>query len=80
MKTKSPLKDLTLIQIILRFDTDEKARKHLEAVLWKGGMPRVSAAETTALTLVTRKALENGMHRKRIAGEFQKSVEKFSRL
>jgi len=30
MKTKSPLKDLTLIQIILRFDTDEKARKHLE--------------------------------------------------
>ncbi len=35
MKTKSPLKDLTLIQIILRFDTDEKARKHLEAVLWK---------------------------------------------
>src|SRR5271156_6197887 len=38
MKTKSPLKDLTLIQIILRFDTDEKARKHLEAVLWKGGV------------------------------------------
>src|SRR5277367_5193785 len=38
MKTKSPLKDLTLIQIILRFDTDEKARKHLEAVLWKGGI------------------------------------------
>jgi transposase-like protein len=38
MKTKSPLKDLTLIQIILRFDTDNKARKHLEAVLWKGGI------------------------------------------
>lgn len=38
MKTKSPLKDLTLIQIILRFDTDEKARKHLESVLWKGGV------------------------------------------
>ncbi len=38
MKTKSPLKDLTLIQIILRFDTDEKARKHLESVLWKGGI------------------------------------------
>src|SRR5277367_2757425 len=38
MKTKSPLKDLTLIQIILRFDTDDKARKHLEAVLWKGGI------------------------------------------
>ena len=29
---------LTLIQIILRFDTDDKARKHLEAVLWKGGI------------------------------------------
>src|SRR5271170_4372846 len=38
MKTKSPLKDLTLIQIILRFDTDEKARKHLEGVLWKDGI------------------------------------------
>jgi transposase-like protein len=38
MKIKSPLKDLTLIQIILRFDTDEKARKHLESVLWKGGV------------------------------------------
>jgi transposase-like protein len=38
MKTKSPLKALTLIQIILRFDTDEKARKHLESVLWKGGV------------------------------------------
>lgn len=38
MKTKSPLKDLTLIQIILRFDTDEKARKHLESVLWKSGI------------------------------------------
>src|ERR1035437_9333850 len=38
MKTKSPLKDLALIQIILRFDTDDKARKHLENVLWKGGI------------------------------------------
>jgi transposase-like protein len=38
MKTKSPLKDLTLIQIILRFDTDAKARQHLESVLWKGGI------------------------------------------
>jgi transposase-like protein len=38
MKTMSPLKDLTLIQIILRFDTDDKARKHLESVLWKGGI------------------------------------------
>lgn len=38
MKTKSPLKDLTLIQIITRFDTDEKARKHLEHVLWRDGI------------------------------------------
>ena len=38
MKTKSPLKDLTLIQIILRFDTDDKARKHLETVLWPSGV------------------------------------------
>ena len=38
MKTKSPLKDLTLIQIIQRFDTDEKARKHLESVLWPNGV------------------------------------------
>jgi transposase-like protein len=37
MKTKSPLKDLTLIQIIDRFPEDETARKHLEAVLWKDG-------------------------------------------
>jgi transposase-like protein len=38
MKTKSPLKDLTLIQIINRFDTAEKARKHLETILWKDGI------------------------------------------
>ncbi len=37
MKTKSPLKDLTPIQIIDRFPDDETARKHLEAVLWKDG-------------------------------------------
>ena len=43
-------------------------------------MPGVSPAETTALTLATRKALENGMTRKRIAADFQKSVEAFSRL
>lgn len=38
MKTKSPLKDLTLIQIIERFDTDEKARKHIEAMRWPHGV------------------------------------------
>jgi len=38
MKTKSLLKDITLIQLFDRFDTDEKARKHLEGVLWKNGV------------------------------------------
>jgi transposase-like protein len=40
MKTKKLFADggLTLIQIILRFDTDEKARKHLESILWNGGI------------------------------------------
>ena len=38
MKTKSPLKDLTLIQIIERFDTDEKARTHIEAMRWPHGV------------------------------------------
>lgn len=38
MKMKSRLKNLTLIQIISHFDTDEKARKHLEHVLWRGGI------------------------------------------
>jgi transposase-like protein len=38
MKAKSPLKDLTLIQIIDRFPDDATARKHLEAVLWAGGI------------------------------------------
>jgi transposase-like protein len=37
MKTKEPPKDLTLIQLFDRFGTDEKARKHLESVLWKDG-------------------------------------------
>lgn len=38
MKSKSILKDITLIQIIQRFDTDDKARKHLESVIWKDGI------------------------------------------
>jgi len=38
MKTKSPLKDLTLIQIIDRFSDDETARQHLEAMLWPKGI------------------------------------------
>ena len=38
MKAKSPLKDLTLVQIIERFDTDEKARKHIEAMRWPHGV------------------------------------------
>jgi len=38
MKTKASAKDLTLIQLFDRFGTDDKARKHLEYVLWKGGI------------------------------------------
>jgi len=38
MKTKPALKDLTLIQLFDRFGTDDKARKHLETVLWKNGI------------------------------------------
>jgi len=38
MKIKSPLKDLTLVQIVRRFDTDAKARQHLESMLWKDGI------------------------------------------
>ena len=38
MKTKPSQKDLTLIQLFDRFGTDDKARKHLEGVLWKNGV------------------------------------------
>jgi transposase-like protein len=38
MKTKQLPKDLTLIQLFDRFGTDEKARVHLEGVLWKDGI------------------------------------------
>jgi transposase-like protein len=38
MKTKPAPKDLTLIQLFDRFGTDDKARKHLESVLWKDGI------------------------------------------
>ncbi|HTX22756.1 MAG TPA: IS1595 family transposase [Candidatus Aquilonibacter sp.] len=37
MKTKEQ-KDLTLIQIIDQFPTDETAREHLEGIRWKGGI------------------------------------------
>jgi transposase-like protein len=38
MKTKPAQKDITLIQLFDRFATDDKARAHLESVLWKGGV------------------------------------------
>ena len=38
MKAKEAPKDLTLIQLFDRFCTDEKARQHLEKVLWKDGI------------------------------------------
>ena len=38
MKTNEAPKDLTLIQLFDRFGTDDKARKHLESVLWPKGI------------------------------------------
>jgi transposase-like protein len=38
MKTKQAPKDLTLIQLFDRFGTDDKARRHLEGILWKNGI------------------------------------------
>jgi transposase-like protein len=38
MKTKPAQKDLTLIQLFDRFGTDDKARTHLEKVLWPNGI------------------------------------------
>jgi hypothetical protein len=38
MKTKPAPKDLTLIQLFDRFGTDDKARSHLEKVLWPNGI------------------------------------------
>jgi len=38
MKTKPAQKDLTLIQLFDRFGTDEKARVHLEKVIWPKGI------------------------------------------
>ena len=43
-------------------------------------MPGITPDERTVLTSATRRALENGMTRKRIAADFQKSVDAFSRL
>lgn len=37
MKTKEPQKSITLIQLFDRFSTDDKARKHLESILWPQG-------------------------------------------
>jgi transposase-like protein len=38
MQNKAQSKDLTLIQLFDKFDTESKAIKHLEAVLWKDGI------------------------------------------
>lgn len=38
MKAKESSKDLTLIQILNRFSTEEKARTHLESVVWPSGV------------------------------------------
>ena len=49
MKTKSPLKDLTLIQIIDRFPDNETARAHLEKMVWKDGIvcPKCKCTDQT---------------------------------
>jgi transposase-like protein len=54
MKAKSILKDITLIQIIQRFDTDDKARKHLESVIWKDGItcPHCQCKEPSKFSLI----------------------------
>jgi transposase-like protein len=38
MKTKQAPKDLTLIQLFDRFGTDDKARAHLEKIIWSNGV------------------------------------------
>jgi transposase-like protein len=38
MKTKQAPKDLTLIQLFDRFGTDDKARAHLEKIIWSNGI------------------------------------------
>jgi len=38
MKAKPAIKDLTLIQLFDRFGTEDKARRHLEKVIWKDGI------------------------------------------
>jgi transposase-like protein len=50
MTTKLPLKELTLP----RFDTDAKARRHLESVLWKDGIvcPHCQCKDQTRFTKV----------------------------
>ena len=54
MKAKSILKDITLIQIIQRFDTDDKARKHLESVIWKDGItcPHCQCKDAAKFSLI----------------------------
>ena len=38
MKTKQALDGLNIIELCDRFSTDDKARKHLESVIWKDGI------------------------------------------
>ncbi|HEY1717833.1 MAG TPA: IS1595 family transposase [Verrucomicrobiae bacterium] len=55
MKMKPAQKDLTLIQLFDRFGTDEKARKHLEGVLWKNGVvcPHCKCSDQTKIAVRT---------------------------
>jgi transposase-like protein len=53
--TKNEPKDLTLIQLLDRFATDDKAREHLEGIRWKDGIvcPKCKCSDQTQFALRT---------------------------
>jgi len=55
MKPKTVAKDITLIQLFDRFGTDEKARAHLEKVLWPNGIvcPHCQCADQSRFSNIT---------------------------
>jgi len=55
---KKESKDLTLIQIIDQFPTDETAREHLESIRWKGGIvcPHCKCSDQSKFSTVAANA------------------------
>ncbi len=51
---KSPLKDLTLIQIIDKFPTDDTAREHLESIRWEKGIvcPKCQCSDQSCFSTI----------------------------